>query len=386
MSGSRLRKWVAAASGLVAATAIALPAGGATSIGAEGSGDGAFATHGLDLDWQSGLGGAVDAALQPDGKIVVALGDPVTGYGWRIARYTTTGALDPTFGVGGIAHPSVGSSADRSLAVAVAPDGKIVSAGWADNGSGQDLAVVRMSSSGSLDPTFSGDGKQVTFIAPNADQANDVLVQPDGKVVVGGFSTTANSDQLVVRYTATGGLDGGFASGGIQNINASTLEGVNSIALQSDGKIVTAGYAKNDAGDGNIAMSVLRLLPDGSLETSATFAGNGGPFDVSFGNDLAYTVAIQRNGGIIVGGYVTWANIDAAAMRLRPDGTLDTSWGVGATPGVTNLDRGVSAAEYFRAAAIARDGKIVLVGDVYSDANHGREAFIVRLGTGGALD
>src|SRR5262249_54528810 len=129
----------------------------------------------------------------------------------------TANALDPAFGSDGIVTTHVGTagaSAEAARAVALQPDGKIIAVGRAATGYSRstgyqyDFGVVRYNTDGTLDNTFSGDGKTTTVVVrDHGDQPSDVEVQKDGKIVVAGF---ADGDFALVRYTTDGSLDTAF--------------------------------------------------------------------------------------------------------------------------------------------------------------------------------
>ena len=126
-------------------------------------------------------------------------------------------------------------------------DGKIVAAGYSHNGSNFDFAIVRYNTNGSLDTTFDADGKQTTSIGSGTDGANSAVLQSDGKIVAAGYSHNGtNTDFAVVRYNTDGSLDTTFDTDGKQTTAiGSGAEVANSVVLQGDGKIVAAGYSHN---------------------------------------------------------------------------------------------------------------------------------------------
>ena len=152
-------------------------------------------------------------AVQPDGKIVVAgFSQNGSDNDIVVVRYTAAGALDASFGTNGVVTTDIGSdSDDYGMAIALQSNGRIVVAGRSDG----DFAVLRYTAAGALDTSFSGDGKATTDIGNNA-HGEAVAVQPDGDIVVAGFSWIGNSfDVVVVRYTAAGALDTSFDSDGM---------------------------------------------------------------------------------------------------------------------------------------------------------------------------
>jgi uncharacterized delta-60 repeat protein len=113
--------------------------------------------------------------------------------------------LDTTFDTDGKVTTQVGSSTDEAKSVVLQSDGKIVVAGSSNNGSNSDFAVVRYNSNGSLDTTFNTNGKVTTQVGSSTEEAKSVVLQSDGKIVVAGFSYNgSNSDFAVVRYNSDG--------------------------------------------------------------------------------------------------------------------------------------------------------------------------------------
>lgn len=264
-------------------------------------------------------------AILPDGRMVLA------GSAWNgtdedfaVVRLNTDGSLDTSLGGTGQVMLSVGSSDDRALAVAVQPDGKILAAGYAYGDTGQDSALVRLHSDGSLDTGFNGTGKLVVPVSSRSDVAQGIALLPDGRIVLGGSS---DGDFSLVRVLANGSLDTSLAGSGKLVIPVGVgRDSGKSVLLQDDGKIVLAG---NSINGGSLDFSVVRLRADGSLDPS--FNGTGKVF-VSFGagNDIATSASLQPDGAILIVGYANGGATgqDVAVARLRPDGTLDTGFNV----------------------------------------------------------
>lgn len=205
-----------------------------------GSLDSAFGHNGIVTTSIGSNASGRAVALQSDGKILVAgrssIGNlPLT---FALTRYTITGSLDSTFGNSGVVTTSIGNG-DTGLGVAIQSDGKIIVVGSSDLNalSGGKIALARYTITGSLDSTFGNSGIVTTSIA-NYAYATDVTIQPDGQIIVIGGSQ--NSFALV-RYNNDGTLDSDFGSSGIITTPIGTDAGGESVALQSDGKIVTAG-------------------------------------------------------------------------------------------------------------------------------------------------
>lgn len=134
-----------------------------------------------------GLEQALDAALQDDGKIVVAgtTGVNFVDRQFLLLRYLADGTLDPSFGVGGVVVTDFGADDAEAYGVAIQQDGKIVVAGGVD----ETLALARYLPDGTLDPSFGTDGLARTPLPPgNTAEARELVIQPDGKLVVGGLA------------------------------------------------------------------------------------------------------------------------------------------------------------------------------------------------------
>ena len=181
-------------------------------------------------------------ALQPDGKILIA-GAAIPGNGdFALVRLHQDGAFDSSFDADGIATTPVGPGVDMALAMALQGDGKIVVAGRAQNGFNQDVALVRYNSDGSLDTTFDFDGRVFTALGTGDDEAHAVAMQPDGKIVIGGFAVNGPKQLLLARFHPNGSIDASFGQGGVvrTTISAGDAE-INALALAPNGSIVVAG-------------------------------------------------------------------------------------------------------------------------------------------------
>ncbi|HYC48024.1 MAG TPA: delta-60 repeat domain-containing protein, partial [Burkholderiales bacterium] len=194
----------------------------------------------------TGVGTAHDVSrsimLQPDGRIVLAGWSQSAGASrFAAVRYNASGSLDTTFDGDGKVTTAIGTVNDAALGVTRQADGKIVLAGYTWNGTDYDFAAVRYNANGSLDTTFHGDGKLTTAIGTDDDVAWAVALQPDGRIVVAGYSLNAsnNNDVALVRYDANGGLDTTFDGDGKLTTPLSAQEDFGlGIATQTDGKIL----------------------------------------------------------------------------------------------------------------------------------------------------
>ncbi len=318
-----------------------------------------------------------DVALQPDGKIVVvavAYNDGSANF--ALVRYNPDGSLDTSFDGDGRLMTDFGYN-DGGNGIAIQPDGKIVAAGFASNGSNSDFAVVRYNTDGSLDTTFDSDGKVTTDFG-FGDYISGVALQPDGKIVVAGdASNGSNYDFAVARYNTDGSLDTSFDDDGkvTTDFGPSDDWGYN-IAIQPDGKIVVVGNTHDANWVGDLAIA--RYNADGSLDT--TFDGDGKITTDLKREDYGNDVALQSDGKIVVAGYVSDSSAsDLAVVRYNPDGSLDSSFG---SDGKVIADFG--SYDRGNGIAIQADGKIVVAGYVYSDAGYNSNFAIIRYNASGS--
>jgi uncharacterized delta-60 repeat protein len=325
----------------------------------------------------SGYGGSSEQLLsmviQPDGKLIAAGTTTVTNADFVVARYNSDGTADNTFDSDGRVVTNLGSGNDQAMAVAVQSDGKIVAAGYFNNGSNNDFALVRYNANGSIDNSFSGDGIVTHAIGASGEQINAIAIQPDGKIVVAGTAVMTNNDFAVARYNTDGSLDVTFDSDGIVTtaVGASTDQ-ANGIVLQPDGKIVVVGTSSSD-------FAVVRYNTDGSIDL--TFDADGKattPIGVS--TDVATGVDLQTDGKIVVGGYANMGTNDFAVARYNTDGSLDATFD---SDGKATTAIGLTT-DVASAIDIAGDGKIILAGYSYNGLNN--DFALVRYNTDGSPD
>jgi uncharacterized delta-60 repeat protein len=363
--------------------------------------------HPGDLDTSFGSSGkktinfgGTDAAqavlVQPNGRVVAAGGGGPASSFCVVRLRAANGTLDPTFGSGGKRVVDFGTDDESVYSAALQPDGKIVVAG----DSRLQVAVVRLKANGALDPTFDGDGKKILSWGVIG-RATAVVVTPNGKILLGGFSGPEGGNIQVARLKANGALDTTFGTGAIATIDFGGDDFGEAMARQADGRIVVAGRSSAAgavvarlratgvldpdfgsggrvtlpgggsaravvvqpdgkiilAGNASISamMVVTRLMPNGSPDT--TFDGDGtATIDFGSTSDIAAGVVLQPDGKIVVAGYSQSAE-DVAVARLNANGSLDATFG---TAGKATVDFGV--ATFGNAVALAPNGRIVVAG------------------------
>ena len=350
---------------------------------------------------------AESLVIQPDGKIVVA--GSVAGQffdgndpDFLVLRYTPTGSLDHDFGTNGVVITSFDTeslgSDDFAKSVVLQPDGKIVVSGYSSvelvDGnffSPPNFAIARYLPNGSLDSSFSADGKAIDDNPIGEDYAKSLLLQPDGKLLISGgtFYDSYRNNSRLIRYNSDGNLDTGFGiNGAVKTFYEGYVAG--SAALQTNGKIVVAGSADL----GGVRSSVLtRHNTNGDVDSG--FGTNGAVVTSFLGANAYLTeVAVQPDGKTLAVGTAETRSkpsdsenyfqaYDFALVRYNPDGTLDLSFGTGGKV-ITDF---FGDAELIESVVIQPDGKIVVAGSVQVGGEDGfTKTGIVRYNRDGSLD
>lgn len=299
----------------------------------------------LDATFQNALAGANalvrNVALQTNGQVLMG-GDftSVNGSGRNhIARLNSNGSLDTNF-VGSLVGTNSTFTNVNARFIAVQSDGKLLVGGdFATVNGTSRTNLARLNSNGTLDTNFLNG-----LNGPN-DSIRTMIVQTDGRVIIGGFFTNVNgiARGLVARLNTNGTLDTTFLNGpaGTNGFHGGTP--VNSLALQSDGQVLVGGSFTriNGAARTNIA----RLSSDGTLDTNFLAGANG----------AANAVALQDNGQGLIGGAFTLVNgtTRSRIARFNDDGSLDT-----------NFLSGLAGADgLVRFMTVQSDGNVLITGD-----------------------
>ena len=351
----------------------------------------AYAIQAGRLDGTFGAGGKVAnlpfsfqanrVAAQADGKIVVVGTD---GEDFVVIRLNADGSPDQGFGEGGRVTTDFLEGEDTARSVAIQSDGRIVVAGTAKRpiGARPNFALARYETSGALDASFSGDGK--TLIEFGMSEGFALAVQPDGKIVVAGyefsFTTRTQANFAVARTNSDGTPDTAFDGDGKASTDFLSRNDIAfDIALQPDGKIVVAG-TKDIAEGATQDFALARYNANGSLDASF---GSGGKVTTDFFSNLddAKAVALQSDGKIVVGGSaVTATNTSFALARYQSDGSLDESFD---GDGKVIIDFGGSY-NAISDIVIQSSGKIIAVGSALIKI--GNSFALVRFNKDGSLD
>ena len=256
-------------------------------------------------------------------------------------RVLADGTLDTSFGSGGKVLVTVAGGASTASALAVQADGKLLIGGSANNAA----VLLRLDTGGTLDASFGTAGVVTSDFSGSLDLFTSLLVQPDGKIVAGGYGN--GIDLLLARYDATGALDTGFSGDGHLFADLGGWDFGMALARQADGKLVLAGS------DGSNRAVVARYAADGAADTSF---GSGGVVTVASGTSaLLQGVAVRADGRIVAAGSTQGATRDVVVLSLLPDGSLDGAFG---TPANT-LDGAPTYTE--GGAPVVLDGNVQIV-------------------------
>ncbi len=311
-----------------------------------------------------------DVAIQSDGKYVLSAFDfsLSSNPDFLIARINLNGSLDTSFGGDGRIYQDIPTTFDPTNvaeAVALQPDGKILVGGFGPGIDRNTFAITRHLPDGSLDLSFDGDGI-VTTAFGNADpQILDLMVQSDGKIIALGHTTlnigqTGERGMTLARYNTDGSLDTTFDGDG--KIITNALGGqIAEGAIQPDGKIVVAGRGFVS---GTMNIAVVRFNTDGSFDTSFDSDGVVNQLLPTFTSSEAIALELQPDGKILIIGTRLTSSSNSTLFRYNPDGSLDTTFGGGdgIAPVYNVFDESVSAITL----AVQPNGRILVGGTANS--------------------
>lgn len=351
----------------------------AAAFAAEGNLDPSFGQAG-EVTFNKGAGSSAEAAvLQPDGKkIIVGTVPGSSNSDILVLRLNPDGTRDTSFGASGVViFTGPPDASDSAAGVALQSDGRIVVAGQRSNGTDIDILVFRLRADGTLDASFRGSGSAQYDLGGN-ESAGGVALQSDGRIVLAGTaSNAADNDILIMRLTSAGLLDLSFGSNGVFRYDGGGDEAGNAVAIQTDGRIVAAGQSSNGA-DPDII--VLRVTVSGIADN--TLSGTGARLIDRGGRDIGNAVAVQTNGKIVVTGLSSnGVDADLIVVRLNPDGVLDTTFNVN---GIFVLEGVAGGRDAGNAVAIQTNGKIVVTGSSSNGVN--ADVIVVRLNPDGIRD
>lgn len=327
---------------------------------------------------------ARELVIQPDGKIVVA-GLSSTGSidQFALARYDANGVLDNTFGSGGLVVTNVSMGDDVIRGMALQTDGKIVVVGYAGV-TNEYLAIARYDANGILDNTFATNGIDSLLIIDNPGDGdrsvpNDVKIQSDGKIVVAGFvkDSGGNLNFAVVRYNTNGTLDTSFGIGGKQIFFRGTGDSeLESLAIQADGKILVVGHYYR----GPYRNFFIARINQFGMDNSFGINGQS-VYAFGYGDDEAWAMTLQTDGSILLAGNVSNGNdADFGLLKYTTAGVLDNTFG---TAGVLTTELGGNVDDYPLQVIMQPDGKILVTGVKFGTT---QDLVIARYNANGTLD
>ena len=346
-------------------------------------GDDGIVTTDLSMDWEFATG----VALQSDGCIIVAgAGEDFssgTGNDFALVRYNTNGTLDSSFGSGGKVLSHFGSLSESATGVAIQADGKILLAGNSSQaGTSTDFALVRFLTNGTVDSNFGTGGIVKRAVSPHQDEATGIAVQPDGRIVVVGTSDVHSAaDFTVARYNADGTPDSTFGAGGLVKTSVGSSASAESVALQADGRIVVAGTSHG--GTTSYDFELVRYQSDGALDGSF---GSGGLLTSDFGStsDFARAVAVQADGRILAAGFSSGGMVNFLVARYNSDGMPDGTFGDGGSVMTGFVGPASAIGNDVIAVTNQSDGKLVVAG--YTSDATGSHIGLARYNGDGTLD
>jgi uncharacterized delta-60 repeat protein len=284
-----------------------------TRFTSSGMVDPTFGENGTARLWIGNFNAARAIAIQPDGKIVIA-GYSTWYGGWdefMVARFQANGAPDTTFGENGnnyrLANFAGDASFDNGYALALAPDGKIVVAGTAWNGSSQVWGVARWNSNGTPDNSFAGDGKTFLNFGPGS-AAYAIVVQPDNRIVLGG--KTGANDFALARLLENGAPDANFGPSrdGSTITDMGGNDSIAALALASNGWIYAAGYSWRGGADDFVLAQYQPsgVMPQCQSGQTCNYWPQGKRSISIGGSDSAYAIALRGDNKLVAAGCSDW--------------------------------------------------------------------------------
>lgn len=327
----------------------------------DGSLDPTFGDAGEVIIPGDGMEEAYDVALEPSGKILVAGSSfwPVSG--GVLARLNGDGSIDMSFG--GDGRVSIDGSVSG---VSVQPDGRILFAGGPDDG---EFQITRLKGDGSVDDSFGVNGTASVGFAGSYSYAATLLVQPDGKILAGGYTTPdaeAGSDFALARLTANGLVDSSFGSGSLVSLDFGDNDAVLDLGLYPDGRILAGGYS-------SVALALARINGDGTPDASFGTVGRAMPFGDTRLDPSA--IALLDNGRILFAG-----GTDIRVGRVLDNGAPDDSFTLS---GLTDVPP-VGGYRWLVATSILETGAGEIIFSATASKDGASEAAVLRL-TGGAV-
>jgi uncharacterized delta-60 repeat protein len=323
-------------------------------------------------------------SVQANGKMVVSgsllknVGGFDSGYS-VLTRYNVDGSLDSKFGMSGIV---IDNFVYKANALLLQPDGKIIVGGFRvlTKFGGYDFALIRFNTDGTKDSTFGKDGNVSTHLGSDG-IINAISIQHDGKIIAIGYTTLGNSiDTLaIVRYNTNGSFDSSFGVNGVVMNSLPYSSEPQAAAIQSDGKIVIAGDNALDA-----TFFVIRFNPNGSIDSS--FGLNGSFTDNTiFHFGSVRSIIIEQSGKIILAGSSKYGD-SFILGRLNQDGTYNSPFGPNGYAFADFNAFDISFSQLCNAVIKEQNGKLVAAGSIYYNASKRYSIGLARFNADGLID
>ncbi|TFW19979.1 hypothetical protein E4L96_10945 [Massilia arenosa] len=358
-------------------------------MNADGTLDTSFATNGVAA-FQQMTGRPSSVVVQQDGKIILTGNAPGAGNALDAVaiRLNANGTLDTTFNGSGKTSFAWAAGTNRVGSTIVDSDGKIIITGTAPDAEGGALAITRLNADGSSDTSFNGTGRVTLSTAAGKEDGGAVAVMSDHRIVLLDVTRTTDSNNVehrettIVRLKADGSLDTTWAGDGTLALHSDTGDGrATQLLVQPDGKVVIAGFVNGPNNNGG-TLTVARFNIDGTADQSF---GIGGAVEIPGHGlqDVATAIALV-NGKILVQANSPFnTNFDTTVLlaRLNADGTLDATFNQG---GQSTIGGSVKA-DGIHAVVLDRDGT-VFDADLSARGNYGGSHLKIERHGGASAD
>lgn len=306
---------------------------------------------------------------QADGKIIGV------GSDFTVIRYQINGMVDSSFAINGRLHKVFGAMSEDANTAIIQSDGKILVSGTAWVNGNANFAIIRLRPDGSLDSTFSQDGRNIIDIS-GQDGCGGMSLQSDGKIILCG-SIKSSDSVIILRLNSDGTLDSTFNNHKVfftYGASNSRTMGLNAVTIKPDGKILACGNLNIP----NKEFSLIQLLPSGVLDS--TFGNHGIIItpNTGVGNDLALQldgkIIIAGNGVATGGGYI---------VRYMPGGAIDSTFGQNGHVLISHP----LGYTLFEEVEIDKNGKIYAAGQITNTIFYqGDDMLLIRFNIDGSID
>lgn len=378
LDGTQTAQITATAPGFTYASSVTAPAGLDTTFG----------TNGYSTVPQAWALSSVlpDVLIQPNGSIVSFSQTPNVSNSWTLVRRTAEGAVDTGFGTNGTVTTTLTGSNLAPNSLTLQSDGKIIAVGHISGGVNvwDDLVVARYNTNGQLDTTFGSSGV-VRIERSTHVNIKNVVINSDGSLLIVGGEANSN---FIAKLNSNGTIHTSFGTNGyaVNFVNGFTYSTLRNLFVQSDGKLLALGTGAIN-GTGEASVYSVRYLANGAIDTTYGTNGvriyDLNPAAVSA--SILQNAALQSDGKLVLAGYdrnISTGNYDWVVARLNSDGTLDNTF---SADGTTLIEFTNGLTDYGNDVVIQPDGRILVMGSGAIPPN-GYDLAFARLNTDGTLD